>query len=140
MASLSGFTEMGIGIMLILFCLGIAVYSLNSDYDTNLDGTFGINTSATETEFNNYQGTLQESMEGEATTNSVFGVNVATSWGAVSAGLKMVMNFVTGGFIQDAVGLLNWGSAGTALGLSLRLLFIFALGFIFIKLLFKVNP
>lgn len=139
-ASLSGFSEAIIGVLLFLSCIVIVMVAMNHDYGQNYDPTFGITTNETANALNNYPGTLQAGMEGEASTNAIQGVNVVSSYGIIKEGLSIVFQFLTGGFIQNAVGLLNLGQAGTILGLSLRLLFILAVGFILIKIIFKVKP
>lgn len=138
-ASLSGFSEAIIGVLLFLGCVVTVMVSMNHDYGTNYDPTFGIATNDTATALNNYPDTLKTGVEGEASTNAIQGVNVVAAYGIVKEGLSIVFQFLTGGFIQNAVGLLNLGQAGVMLGLALRLLFILAVGFILIKIIFKVK-
>lgn len=139
-ASLSGFTEAGIGVLLILGCLVIIVTQMNLDYNKNYDSTFGMGTNETKYKFEQYQNTLQEGIGSEASTNSVSGVSVVGSWGIIKAGLSMILDMVSGSWILNMVALLNLGQAGVILGWSLRLLFILAISFIMIKILFKVKP
>lgn len=139
-ASLTSWSEVGVGVILIIACLTIVVVSMNHSYNQNYDGTFGIATNGTLQEFTGYQGAIQTGMSGEATTNANNGVNVATSWGVINAGINMALNMVTGNWIRNAVGLLHLGSVGVWLGTGLQLLFIFSMGFILIKILFKVSP
>jgi len=140
-ASLSGFTEGAIGVLLILFIFGLVIIpSMNYKYGKNFDGTLGITTNDTQKELENYQGTLQTGLEGEASENALGGIWVLKSWGIIKAGITMVINFLTGGFIVNAISLLGFGQAGIYLGWAFRLLFIFALGFILIKILFKIKP
>jgi len=139
-ASLFSWTEIGVGVILIVACLVIIVGSMNQSYNKNYDGSFGIATNGTLEDFKGYQGTLQTGMSGEATTNAINGVNVASSWGVIKAGLNMAFNIVTGNWINNAIGLLHLGTAGDWLAMGLRLLFIFSIGFILIKILFKISP
>lgn len=139
-SSLSGWTEAGVGIIVFLLCLGIIVVGLNVEYSKNYDSTFGITSNSTQASLEDYQQTLETGLEGEAETNAINGINIVSSWGVIRSGLYLVMDMVTGGWIQNAISLLNWGSAGDFLGWGLRLLFIFSIAFIFIKILFKVKP
>jgi len=140
MASLSGWTEAGVGVILLLLCMGIIVSYMNIDYGQDNDPTFGMSTEDTLQDFKDYQGTLQTGLEGEATTEGTEGISLSSSWGIVKAGISMTFDFVTGGWINNAIGLMNLGKAGDYLALGLRLLFVFSIGFILIKLLFKVKP
>lgn len=140
MASLSGWTEAGIGVILLLLCTAVIIGYMNVDYGQDNDPTFGMSTDTTLQRFKDYQGTLQTGLEGEAETEGTEGISLSSSWGMVKAGISMTFDFVTGGWINNAVGLLNLGSVGDYLALCLRLLFVFSIGFILIKLLFKVKP
>lgn len=139
-ASLSGWTEGAVGVMLILMCLGFIITSMNSQYSKNYDSGFGLPTDDTKAQFDEYQGQLQTGLNGEATTNSISGVSVVSSWGIIKGGISMMWNFLNGQWIRNSINLLQLGNAGTALGWALTLLYIFSIGFILIKLLFKVKP
>jgi hypothetical protein len=137
--SLGTLTEMILGIILVLLCLIIVVANLNVQYGQNNDPTFGISTNSTLDNFKDYQGTIETGMQGEASTNQISGISLSSSWGIIKTGLSLVFGFVTGQWIQNAAALLHLGSAGMALALILRLLFIFAIGFILLRILFKIN-
>lgn len=138
--SLSSLTEAVIGIIVILSVLAIIIVGMNIKYSKTYDATLGLGTNNTKFAFEQYQGTLQNGLASDANTNSINGVSVVGSWGMIQAGLSMALEFVTGGFIQNAIGLLHLGAAGVYLGWALRLLYIFGIAFIMIKLLFKVKP
>jgi hypothetical protein len=140
MASLSGWTEAGLGGVLVMLLLGIIMVNMNSLYNQNYDSTFGIASNSTLQSFQDYQGTLETGLEGEAESNALYGINLLTSWSIIKTGIKIVIDFVTGQWVQNAVGLLNLGDSGVVLGIILRLLFVFSLGFIVLKILFKVKP
>jgi hypothetical protein len=139
-ASLTSFTEAVIGVIIFLLVLVVIMIGMNNQYGQNYDPTFGLSTNDTQKAFEGYQGTLGTGMEGEASTNAINGVSVVTSWGMIKQGLRLIFDLVTGGFITNAIGLLHLGASGAWLALGLRLVFIFAIGFIMIKLLFKVSP
>jgi hypothetical protein len=138
--SLSGFTEASLGIFLVMMCLLIIVSTMDHDYSQNHDSSFGINMSDTRTALEGYQGNVETGLKGETNTDSTGIISVFQSWALAKAGIRIVLDFVTGNFITNAVNLLNLGAIGFYLGLVLRLLFVFALGYIFIKILFRVKP
>ena len=137
-ASLSGWTEGAIVITLILIIIGIIVVDMNAKYNQNHDSTFGMNTSLQN--WVAYQSTFEEGMKGEASTSAFTGISLGSTWAMIKFGLSTVFQFLTGGFISTAIGLLNWGSVGTALALALRLLFVTSVGYILLKLILKVKP
>lgn len=138
--SLSSLSEAVIGIILFLGILAIIIVAMNVKYGQTYDATIGLGTNDTKTSFEKYQETLQTGLGSDASTSAISGVNVIGSWGMIQAGLSMALNFVTGGFIQNAIGLLRLGNAGVYLGWAFRLLFIFGIAFIMIKILFKIKP
>lgn len=140
MASLSGWTEAAIGIGLVVAAIGVIIFSMNVEYGQSYDPTFNISTDATQQLLQDYQGTLETGIDGEAQSSAQGGINVVTSWSIIKAGLSMVWSFVTGGFVDNTIGLLPLGNLHTPVSLAFRLLFIFSIGFILIKILFKIKP
>jgi hypothetical protein len=137
--SLQGWTEGAVFIILTVLCIGIVVVNMNVIYDKNYDSTFGISNASFQA-FQDYQSTLEQGMQGEATTNAFTGINLGTTWGMIKQGLIIGFDFVTGGWIENVIALLNLGVAGGYLGLALRLLFVISLGYILLRLIVKVNP
>ena len=140
-ASLSGWTEGAIGVMLLLLCVSIIVVGMNITYGRHEDPTFGMSSNATRASFEAYQGQLQTGLSGDSSTNALTGgINLLSSWGVAKSGFNLVSDFVTGVWVQNSVGLLQLGEAGIWLGWALRLVFVFSLIFILVRLIFKVNP
>jgi hypothetical protein len=138
-ASMEGWTAVGVGLVVLLVCLGIVITEMNVMYSQNHDATFGMSSATTKAQFEAYQGTLQTGMQGEASTNAINGISVVSSWGVIKAGLSMCWDLVTGQWIYNAIMLMQLGGAGTILAWGLRLLFVFSIGFILLKILFKVK-
>jgi hypothetical protein len=138
--SLQGWIEVGLGITLFLILIGILMTYMNVEYSQNYDQTFGMQTSSTLQDMKDYQGTIEQGMQGEATTSSLTGISLGTTWSMTKAGLKIAFGVVTGQWLQNAVMLLNIGEAGIYLGLILRLMFVISIGLILLRLIFKVNP
>jgi hypothetical protein len=139
-ASLAGWLEGGIAICLILTLFALLIVRMNADYGVNHDPTFGISNSLTQQQFIDYQNTIEQGMQGEATTSSLTGISLGTTWTMAKFGLSIAFGVVTGQWIQNAVGLLNLGEAGTALGIILRLLFVSSVGLILLRMILKINP
>lgn len=140
-ASLSGWAEGAIGIMVIVICLGVIIVGMNLQYHQSNDPTFGLSSDKTKADFEAYQNQLDAGLSGDASTNSITGgINLLSSWGMAKQGFNIIRDFVSGVWITNGVGLLGSGTAITALGWGLRLLFIFSLIFILITLIFKVRP
>lgn len=140
-ASLSGWSEVGIALIVIMVLFGLIMVSMNTTYNKNYDVTFGINTDSDYSNFSNYQGTLGTSLDGDTTQNDFNGgFTLLTSWNIIKSGITIVWSLLTGQWIANAVGLLHLDAGGTILAWGLRLIYIFSLGFILIKILFKIKP
>jgi hypothetical protein len=138
--SLGAWLEAGIGIVLLLTIVALLIANMNSNYGQSYDPTFGIQSNTTQQQFIDYQSTIDKGMQGEATTSALTGISLGTTWSMTKAALGIAFGVVTGQWIQNAVGLLNFGEAGIALGLTLRLIFVVSLGLILLRLVLKVNP
>lgn len=140
MASLSGWTEAGVGIILFMLAIGIIIFDMNLNYTKNYDVTFGIDTTSDLNNFTKYQDTLGKSLQGTASQNANTVLFLDTAWGIIQTGGTIVLNLLTGQWIVNSISLLQLGSIGTYLALGLRLLFVFSIGFIILKILFRVKP
>lgn len=139
-ASLSGWSEAAIGVTLVVLMMGIIIVGFNAKFSKNYNPTFGISSNATTQAFIDYQQTIETGLEGEATTSSLTGISLGTTWSMIKSIVTVILDFVTGGWIENAIGLMQLGTAGTYLGFFLRILFMLSLGFIILRLILKVNP
>lgn len=141
MASLSTWAETGVFVILFLLVFGIIVVNMNVSYNQNNDPTLGMQgVSKSFGNWSSYQATIQTGMQGEATTSAFTGISLGTAWDMLKGGLNIAFSFVTGGWIEWGVNLLQLGPAGTYLAGALRLLFVLSLGFILLRLVLKINP
>lgn len=141
MASLTSWAETGVVVILFLLVFGIIIVNMNVLYTQDHDANLGMNgISKSFGNWSNYQSTIKTGMEGEATTSAFTGVSLGTAWDMLKGGLNIAFSFVTGGWIEWGVNLLQLGEAGTYLALALRLLFVLSLGFILLRLILKINP
>lgn len=139
-ASLSGFTEGALGIILFLSVIAVIIISMNNTYNKTEDPTFGFSTNDTLAKYIDYQNKLQNATTTGVAQTNLFGLGLDTIWAMVQIGVTTTWTMLTGGWISNAVGLLQLGDSGKALALILRLLYIMAVGFIVIKLITKVKP
>ena len=135
--SLSGWSE---GILLVIAFLtvfGIIVTNFNGMYDKDNQIGFGTNTTADD--FIEYSdGADNKVRGGEADFDSNSGMTLKESWGITKGVYKIVMSFVTGGFIEEVFYYTNLGESGQSFALILRILWTLSLIFAILYILFKV--
>lgn len=137
MASLQGWAEVALFSLLFVLMFTAMAVEMNIKYDKSNDGSFGLVTNKTLTEYTDYQSTLQSSIKsGEAETNTLTGISLTTTWSMVKAGIDVVWSFITGGWIEQIGGM---AQLPTYVTFIFRILFILSVGFIAIKLLLKVR-
>ena len=137
--SLSGWTEVALFTTLFMLLIIILVANMNVTYDANHDGTFGLSESLTKTQadLTDYQSTLEENTNQGTATSSGDGISLSTTWSIINSGLKIMWTFLSGGFIEEVIGMLRFP---TVVGTILRILFVLSIGFILLKLILKIKP
>ena len=137
--SLSGWTEVALFTTLMVLLVITLIANMNVTYDQNYDGTFGLSDSieTTEGELSDYQETLQQNVRQGQATSSGDGISLTTTWSIITSGLNIMWTFLTGGFIEQIVGLMRLPSL---VGRILRILYVLSIGFILIKLILKIKP
>lgn len=137
-ASLSGWTEAALLVVLLMLMAAIVVSELNLKYNQNNDPSFGIDTTGSLNNYSSYQASLIESVQtGEASTSSISGLSLSSTWDMIKAGISVTVGFVTGTWIEKSIALAHLPAA---VGTIMRILYILSIGFIAIKLLLKVKP
>ena len=133
--SMSGWTEGILLSVLFVMVLGIVFAGLNSSYGESYD--IGLSTNATQEAFENYQDTLDAQIgSGEADFTSSSGLTLKSSWGIIKSGTGIIWSFLTGGWIETTV---MYMGAPPELALIMRILYFLSIGFIVLKILFKVK-
>lgn len=137
--SLSGWAEVALLTTLFMLLIIGVIAEMNVNYNQNYDGTFGLSSSLSSTQGNltDYQDTLQQSVEEGQASSSGQGLSLTTIWNVISSGSKIMWNFLTGGFIEQVLGMLRFPPI---VGTILRILFVLSIGFIIIKLVLRVKP
>ena len=139
MASLSSWTEVALFTTLFITLIGLLVVNMNVKYDENYDPTFGNpdRLSGVQQELTDYQDTMKTAVsQGEASSTGL-GMSLTTTWSIISAGIGIMWNFLTGGFIEDICGMIEFP---TIVGTILRILFVLSMGFILLKLVLRIKP
>jgi hypothetical protein len=137
--SLASWAEVALFTTLFMLLFISLIAFMNVTYDGSYDGSFGLSTSisTTQGELSDYQDTLQQNVKSGQATSSGEGISLTTTWNIITGGLNIMWTFLTGGFIEQVVGLLRLPAI---VGTILRILFVLSIGFILIKLILKINP
>ena len=134
-ASLSGWTEGILFSILFIIVLGVVFAGMNASYGKSY--STGLNTNATEQAFIQYQDTINNQIgSGEADFTSSSGLTLKSSWGIIKSGTSIIWSFLTGGWIETIVGYMG---LPPQVGLIFRILYYLSIGFIILKILFKVK-
>jgi len=137
--SLSSWTEVALFTTLMVLLVITLIANMNVTYDQNYDGSFGLSNAiaTTQGELTDYQETLQQNVrEGQASSSGT-GISLTTTWSIITSGLNIMWTFLTGGFIEEIIGLMQ---LPTIVGTILRILFVLSIGFILLKLILKIKP
>ena len=107
--SLGGWAEVALFTSLFMILTISLIAYMNVTYDGNYDGTFGLSDSisSTQNDLSDYQDTLQQSVKEGQATSSGEGISLTTTWSIITAGINIMWSFLTGGFIEDIVGLMR---------------------------------
>lgn len=135
----------GIWIEIIVFiAMFIAVLTImnadmNAKYSQSKDLTLGLNLSEQVTSLENYQSTIvNQSSSGGGITD--FGIIKLTTLPSILySGISLIWTFVSGEFIFKLVSGMQLGVYGTPIAVFFQILYVIAIGFIFLKLILKVE-
>lgn len=134
--SLGGWNEGILLSILVVMILGIIIGGMNVKY--NQDNQLGLGGNVTEDAFINYQSTLEREITGgEANFDSNSGLTLKSSWGIIKSGMDIIWGFLTGGWIETIS--TDYMKLPPAVAMILRLLYFLSVGYIILKILFKVK-
>jgi hypothetical protein len=137
MASVSGWVEGALFSLLFLSVLGIVLAGFNLQYGQSY--SLGVTDNTTQQLFIEYQDTAEQQIRGgEVQFDAETGISLKNSYGLAVDAISIIWSFLSGGFIENIVSLLNLGAAGTALATTLRILWFLSLVFALLYALFKV--
>lgn len=142
-ASLSSWTEVALMVTLFVVLLGTLFVHMNAKYGKSYDLTFDGHykfadlSSKTLSSLAGYQDTLQKSVLQGKADNTGLGISLSTTWQIIAAGMGIMWEFTTGGWIEQVVAM---AALPDMVGRVLRILFVLSIGFILLKLILKVKP
>jgi len=134
--SLGGWSEGIIFAILLVSLLGIIIGGMNVKY--NKDYQIGLGGNTTESAFVDYQSTLEREISGgEAVFDAQSGLTLKSSWGIIKSGITIIWDFFTGGWIETIV--IKMMNLPPIVAITFRLLYFLSIGYIILKILFKVK-
>ncbi len=128
-------------VTLFLFMLMFVYNDLNVSNGVNYDSSFGtgINVEANKTYSSlvNFQEKLQVATQnGSASFSNLGFITLTTSWQVLQTSLGLVSTVISGQWILNAVALMNLPSM---LGLLFQVIYLLTLGYIILKIIFRMN-
>jgi hypothetical protein len=137
MGNISGWTEAALFSALVVAVLTIAIVNFNGLY--NKSYSIGLSANNTEQPFIDYQKTAETQIQGgNVEFDATSGITLKSSYGLAKDAIKISWNFISGGWIEDIVGFMGVGEAGTALARTLRIIYFLSLVSALLYALFKV--
>ena len=133
---MSGWTEGILFTILIVGILGIIVGGMNVKY--NKDYQIGLGGNVTENAFIEYQSTLDREISGgEAVFDAQSGLTLKSSWGIIKSAGDIIWQFFGGGWIETIM--TDYMHLPPIVANTFRVLYFLSIGFIILKILFKVK-
>jgi len=123
--------------LFVIILGGVIFNGMNNIHSGNYTvGELDKHTSDIQTNFETYQSSQQEKIEGgDASFLSAVGLTLGTSWDILTSLLAMLMFFVAGAWITEVIGMFPY--IPDIVGMMFRGLYITAIGFIILRVLFK---
>lgn len=133
---MGGWTEGILMSILVVILLGIIIGGMNVKYGQ--DHQLGLGGNTTKSAFVEYQGTLEREIGGgEAQFDSASGMTLKSSWGIIKSGMNIIWDFFTGGWIETIT--TDYMRLPSSVAIIFRMLYFLSMGFIILKILFKVK-
>lgn len=132
--------EIVLFLVLFLGIMTIIGANMNEQYGQNHDLTLGLNLSSQMTELDAYKQEMQNSTSSGTTSITDFGVlKLLTTPAILLTGVELTWNVLSGVFITNLIEQMNLGEYAYIFGIVFRALYVFAIGFILIKLVLRMN-
>jgi|TARA_R100000750_G_scaffold36466_2_gene23516 hypothetical protein len=133
--SMGGWTEASLFSILIVALLVIIVGGLNNQYGG--ENKIGLADNKTQQAFIEYQDTLDTEIGGgEAEFSASQGLTLKSSWAILKSVFSILVGFISGGWISTIISYMKLPSI---VAIIFRTLYFISLGFIILKILFKVK-
>ena len=138
-ASYGSWVEMIIFIVLFIGVLAVLSYTINNDYGTSVDLSYGINSNDTMNNLKSLQVDFDNTAKDGQASFSTLGIFMLTTIPKMIMTITtMVWGFVSGSWINSIVGLMNLGDYAGLVITLFKLLYFIAVGFILIKVVTRI--
>ena len=140
MASLQGWSEGILLSLLFAFVITGVVVEMNGLYDKEYTVPFS-DDSNSQTLFIEYQDNSKTQIDGgEVLLDASQGITLKSSWGLIKDVVSIMWRFLNGGWIENTISYMYpLGIFGSALAVTLRVLWVISIVFSILYLLFKVT-
>lgn len=136
--TLQGWSEGIIIAVLFVIIFGVIIAGMNGLYSKE-HTIVGLETGGIEDALESYQEGVEEKYRGgEASFLAQVGLTLKTSWDIIFSTMNLIWRFLTGGWIETIT--TDYMKLPVAVGLFFRMLYFLSVGFIVLKILFKVKP
>lgn len=136
-ATLQGWTEGIIIAVLFVILFGVVIGGMNTLYSEDHE-IVGLDTQDMSDSIETYQESLNEKFKGgDVSFLSSIGMTLSTSWDIISSTTHLIWQFITGGWIRTII--VDYLRLPTQVGIMFQILYFIAIGFLILKLLFKVK-
>ena len=133
--SFSGWMEAIIFSVLIVLMIGVVFNGLNEIHGNSYD--LGLGTSSVITSITNLQSQLQtKTTTGKVSFLTVVGMTLSSSWDIIISIITVIWNFLTGSWVETITGYMRFPPI---VGLLFRAMYFISIGFVILKILFKVR-
>lgn len=135
--TLQGWSEGIIFTVLFIIVFGIVVVGMNNLYEKE-HTVAGLETEEIENALEGYQSGMEEKYRGgEASFLAQVGLTLKTSWDIIFSTMNLIWYFLTAGWIQTIT--TDYMKLPAVVGFFLRMTYFLSVGFIVLKILFKVK-
>ena len=126
-----------IGMLFVVIFTTVVTQGMNTSYNKTNE-VVGLNTENIQSSVNEYQSSMTDKIRGgEVSFLSAVGMTLSTSWDVIISTLNLIWQFMAGGWIHTIV--IDYMHLPTALALILQSMYILSIGFIILRILFKVK-
>jgi len=136
--TISNWTEAILISVAFVAVFGLILTFMNADYSKNYNTGLTDNSSAL-SNFIAYQATADSAIsDGEVAFDAQEGITLKESYSITKEVIKIIWRFISGGWIESIINLLNLGEMGSILGQTLRVLYFLSLVYGLLYALFKI--
>ena len=126
-----------IGMLFVVIFSTVVITEMNNTYNKTNE-VVGLDTSTVQSSINEYQSSMSDKIKGgEVSFLSAVGMTLSTSWDVIVSTLNLIWQFISGEWIHTIV--IDYMHLPYAVALILQSLYFLSIGFIILRVLFKVK-